>query len=136
MIAASPYGPERIAQWRRTLVAEMRRLGSDLDALDVEHDGEDEGTVANHPADEASDQQEQTVTGVEAEATGATLRLVQRAIDKIDHGRPVPFGLCELTGRQIEHERLQLMPWTPFCRQASEQVEREGMTLEDALLPV
>lgn len=134
--AASPYGPDQLADWRRTLLVEARRLGSDLDGLDHGTDGEEAPSLVNHPADVATDQQDQALVAAEAEETGATLRLVQRAIDKIDNGRPVPFGICELTGRPIEHERMQLMPWTPFCRAASEKIEREGLATEDALLPV
>ena len=137
MIAAtSPYGPEQLAQWRSTLVGEARRLGADIESLAAGTDGEQAPSHVNHPADVASDVQDQALVDAESEQTGATLRLVQRAIDKIDHGRPVPFGICELTGRAIEHERLQLMPWTPLCREASEQLERDGQELEGALLPV
>lgn len=137
MIAASsPYGPDHLADWRRTLLVEARRLGADLDAFELGTDGEQESSLNSHPADVASDQQDQAIVAAESAQSGATLRLVQRAIDKIDHGRPVPFGICELSGRAIEHDRLQLMPWTPFCRAASEQLEREGLALEDALLPV
>ena len=137
MIApASPYGPQHLAEWRRTLLVEARRLGADLDGFDRGTDGEQETSITTHPADVATDQQDQAIVGAEAETTGATLRLVQRAIDKIDHGRPVPFGICERTGQAIEHERMQLMPWTPFCRTASVEIEREGLALEAALLPV
>ena len=137
MIAAtSPYGLDQLAEWRSTLVGEARRLGADIEGLAAGTEGEQTPSHVNHPADLASDVQDQALVDAQSEQTGATLRLVQRAIDKIDHGRPVPFGICELSGRAIEHERLQLMPWTPFCREASEQLERDGMALEDALLPV
>jgi RNA polymerase-binding transcription factor DksA len=136
MIASSPFGSDQLAAWRRLLVDEARRLGADLDALDTETDGENAPSIDNHPADGATDQQDQTIVGAEAMEVGATLRLVQRAIDKIDTARPVPFGICELSGQPIEHERLQLMPWTPFSSAASEQLERGGLTVEAALLPV
>ena len=137
MIAASsPYGLEQLAAWRWTLVGEARRLGADLDAFGAGAEGEQESSLTTHPADVASDQQDRSLVEAESEQAGATLRLVQRAIDKIDHGRPVPFGICELSGQVIEHDRMQLMPWTPFSRDASEQLERNGLTVEGALLPV
>lgn len=134
--AASPYGPDQLAEWRRTLIAAARRLGADLEGFATGTDGEETPSAVNHPADIGSDLQDQGIVDAEAEEAGATLRLVQRAIDKIDNGRPVPFGICELTGKAIEHEGLQLMPWTPFSRSASERIERDGQTLEEALLPV
>jgi len=137
MIAsASPYGLDQLAEWRRTLLVEARRLGSDLDGLASGNEGEEANSMVTHPADVATDLQDQAIVVAESAETRATLRLVQRAIDKIDHARPVPFGICELTGHTIEHERLQLMPWTPFCCAANEKLEHEGMALEDALLPV
>lgn len=132
---ASPIPADELAVFRRALVDYARRLGADLDRLDTETDNESMAPLANHPAEGGSDAQDHDIVGREAVTAGELRRLVLRALDKIDAARPLPFGVCELTGQPIERERLALMPWTPFARAGIERMEREGIALADALVP-
>lgn len=48
---------------------------------------------------------------------------IEQAIDRINSGT---YGICELTGKPIERERLEAVPWTRFSISAERQLEREG----------
>jgi len=59
---------------------------------------------------------------------------IDRALRKIELSKPLPFGLCEFTKQPIPKNRLQLIPWTPLSIEGAEQMERDGLTLEDMLI--
>jgi RNA polymerase-binding transcription factor DksA len=48
---------------------------------------------------------------------------VEQALDRIRTGE---YGICELTGKRIEPDRLEAIPWTRFSSAAEAQLEREG----------
>jgi RNA polymerase-binding transcription factor DksA len=48
---------------------------------------------------------------------------IDQAIDRIRNGT---YGKCELTGKPIEPERLEAVPWARFSAEAEKQLEREG----------
>jgi len=48
---------------------------------------------------------------------------IQEALSRIQHGT---YGICELTGKPIEPERLEAIPWTRFSADAEKRLEREG----------
>jgi RNA polymerase-binding transcription factor DksA len=48
---------------------------------------------------------------------------IEEAMDRIRSDR---YGVCEATGKRIEAERLEAIPWTRFSAGAEKQLEREG----------
>lgn len=48
---------------------------------------------------------------------------IEQALDRIRTGS---YGLCELTGKPIEPDRLEAIPWTRFSKAAGRKLEREG----------
>lgn len=46
---------------------------------------------------------------------------IDEALHRIDAGT---YGVCEMTGRPIELERLKVLPYARYCREAQEQLER------------
>ncbi len=48
---------------------------------------------------------------------------IDEALDRIRNGS---YGVCELTGRKIEPQRLEAIPWTRFSAEAERQLEKEG----------
>ena len=49
------------------------------------------------------------------------LRAIDAALRRIDEGE---YGFCAKCGADIRAERLDLMPWTPFCSACANQGER------------
>jgi DnaK suppressor protein len=82
----------------------------------------EEGTVATHLADAASDL-------VMAEYDQTMLRTLQEelhevlaALERIDQGT---YGICVDCKRPIERERLEAVPWAVRCVADQERFERE-----------
>jgi RNA polymerase-binding transcription factor DksA len=48
---------------------------------------------------------------------------IEEALTRIRDGN---YGVCELTGKHIEPERLEAIPWTRFSAAAEKQLESEG----------
>jgi DnaK suppressor protein len=103
---------------------ELERLRSDLlRSLAAEGQSQaEEGTVATHPADAASDvtmaEYDQTVLRTIEEE----LHEVQLALQRIDHGT---YGIYIDCGSPIERERLEAVPWAARCVRDQERFERE-----------
>jgi len=47
---------------------------------------------------------------------------IDHALVRINSGS---FGICEMYGTQIPSPRLDAIPWTPYCKEAAEKIEKE-----------
>lgn len=52
------------------------------------------------------------------------LSLVKRALERLKEGS---FGECAHCGMEIGVKRLEALPWTPYCIQCQEKIERGEM---------
>ena len=63
----------------------------------------------------------------------------QDAVYEIDEAmmriRRGTYGICELTGKPIERERLEAIPWTRFSAAAEKQLEKNGEVRRARLAP-
>jgi RNA polymerase-binding transcription factor DksA len=57
---------------------------------------------------------------------------VEEALMRIRRGT---YGICELTGKPIERERLEAMPWARFSAVAEQQLEKDGEVRRSRLGP-
>jgi RNA polymerase-binding transcription factor DksA len=48
---------------------------------------------------------------------------IEQAIERIRDGT---YGICELTGKPIQQERLRAIPWTRFSAEAERELEKAG----------
>ena len=81
--------------------------------------------VDNHPADIGSELFERSKDLSLHEKRLTTLREIDEALQRIEMGS---FGICTRCGRQVEEERLEAIPYTPYCfacRQVRESEEAE-----------
>jgi len=60
---------------------------------------------------------------VSAEATQANIQEVLDAIRRIERGL---YGICEITGKAIEPQRLLAIPWTRYSYAGQAQLEKDG----------
>lgn len=73
------------------------------------------------PADSASDAYDHDMSlGILTHQTDA-LQEIDDALDRIHAGT---YGICERTGKPIPAERLNIVPWTRYTREALEKIER------------
>ncbi len=63
-----------------------------------------------------------SIYGIASSIDIETLKLIERALDKIESGR---YGVCELCGVQIDKERLEEIPYVKYCIDCQQKVEFE-----------
>ena len=117
-----------LEKYRQQLLSLGKRLKGDLGGLQGEAlrsvGGEASGNLSNapvHMADLGSDTFEQEVTMNLLENDERTLEAIAAALQRIDAGT---FGRCEECGKEIARERLQAVPYTPWCMTCA--AKREG----------
>ncbi|MCZ7645239.1 MAG: TraR/DksA C4-type zinc finger protein [Planctomycetota bacterium] len=125
-IEAAPRKPEALEPPRFTKqeleLIRIKLLGM---LQDMQDEVQTELSVANardiaHIQDEsdiASDSAESDLALSLAEKQGAEVAEIERAIEKIDEGT---YGICDITGKPINKERLEFLPW------ATRSVEAQG----------
>jgi DnaK suppressor protein len=98
----------RLIRLRKRLTQE---LGHTEDALreDVLAPGEI-SSVGTHPADHDSEGLDEKIAIAQNEEQ--MLKDVEGALERIEAGT---YGVCQECGRAISQERLQAIPYTPWC---------------------
>jgi len=112
---------------------ERRLLREREDALDaIEHfdervaelrDRAGELTLyRSHPADIGSESNEQEQDFLLTSVEGRRLYAIDEALSRL-YKQPEAFGVCERCGRDIEVERLEIIPETRLCARCAREVE-------------
>jgi RNA polymerase-binding transcription factor DksA len=89
------------------IVAERSRSSEQQAAGDL-------SLVPIHPADLASDRQDEDIDLANATRASAELAEIDAALERL-YTSPERFGQCEDTGAPIPFERLELIPWARTC---------------------
>jgi RNA polymerase-binding transcription factor DksA len=106
-------------EYRRQLVALAHRIRGDMTELSGEAlrraGGEASGNLSNMPlhlADLGTDAFEHEVTLGLLENESQVLQDIAAALDRMENGT---YGQCELCGKEIDHERLKVLPYVHHC---------------------
>jgi len=115
----------RLSKYRSALVEMRDRLIPDLSRIEqaVAEDAHPPGEISNAPThlgNIASTNPEGNIALAHAEQ--GILEQVQAALERIDNGG---FGLCEECGGKISRERLDALPYTPYCIHCAQQQEQQ-----------
>jgi DnaK suppressor protein len=110
-----PLSAEKLQHYADGLRAMRDRLLGEVDQVveSIREDINPSGNLSNAPvhlADAAPEQIDADINVIEAER--GMLEDIQAAIHRIDEGT---FGYCTDCGCQIAEERLQALPYTPYC---------------------
>ncbi len=73
--------------------------------------------------EEAAKSYDKEVLFSQSDGERTHLKLVTKALERLE-GRE--FGICELCGNDIGPKRLDAVPWTRYCRDCQEEVEKEA----------
>jgi DnaK suppressor protein len=96
--------------------------------------GNFEGRTVDHlaadPADRASHSYQKEHLFKESQNARRMLRLTELALKRVDEG---VFGDCASCAEEINIKRLEAVPWTPYCLNCQEELERSKLSLEGAL---
>lgn len=125
-VVGQPLAEPKISpKWRKhyTRLIELRdhllqqRFDLTKDAL------EETPAFGTHMADAGTDSYDRDFALGVLSAEQDAVYEIEEALQRIRAGN---YGLCELTGRRIEADRLEAIPWTRFSTEAEKQLEREG----------
>ena len=80
-------------------------------------------TFSMHMADAGTDTYDRDWALSTLSSEQNALYEIEEAMDRIRNGT---YGKCEVTGRSIEPQRLDAIPWTRFSAEAETELERNG----------
>ena len=104
---------------KQLLLKKEKALVADLDRLQGELTGP--GDIGD-PADSATTLEGEEEAGIEITRNTAILEQVRDALKRIEAGT---YGRCVIDGRSIGEKRLEAIPWTPYCVEDQERIDRE-----------
>ncbi|HKQ37323.1 MAG TPA: TraR/DksA C4-type zinc finger protein [Verrucomicrobiae bacterium] len=84
---------------------------------------EEQPAYSLHIADAGTDTYDRDFALSIATSEQEALYEIDQAINRIQEGS---YGVCELTGKPIEAERLKAVPWTRFSTNAEKELESNG----------
>ena len=115
-----PYN--QLRELREQLLDSRRVLASDAK--------EERANYSLHMADAATDTYDTDWALSMLSSDQNAIYEIDEAIRRIETGA---YGKCELTGQEIEPERLKAIPWTRFAKEAQLQLEDQGVVFKTRL---
>lgn len=119
--------PDQREHFQRLLSKIKRDLRRNIDRFNDEEKKSIKETTGelssydNHPADQATNTYEREKDVALKYGADEMLEMVDNALEKLNRGK---FGDCERCGNEIGRERLESVPYTPFCRSCAEREEQ------------
>lgn len=113
---------KELEEFKNQLIALRKQFQASFEgtASDVKIRDEARG-ASQHHADEGTEDFGKTIS-IEIASKGIDiLRLIDRALEKIDEGT---YGICDITGEEISKKRLEAIPYANMTREAQEKFEK------------
>ena len=118
--------PEQIRpKWRKHYqrLIELRQVLAQRQSVLSKDALEEQPAFSSHMADAGTDTYDRDFALSVLSAEQDAMYEIEEAMDRVRNGR---YGICELTGKPIEPERLDAIPWTRFSAAAEKALEQEG----------
>ncbi len=118
--------PEDRSNTRALLQAELDRLTSQLRAMEesVQKAMKAEGNrpgFGKRVGDYTSEAVDATNNRALAKNMGRSMEEIRRALEKVEEGT---YGACDLCGKPIPSERLEVLPWANLCIECKRKKEQ------------
>ena len=123
----SPYGKRDLEKFKQLLLKKRAELVGDVSQIEEGTLGQSSGALSNKPqhmAAAGSDTYDTTLALDLAAADRKLIREIDAALQRIADGT---FGVCEITGKPINPERLDELPWARYSIEAAREMERRSM---------
>lgn len=115
-----PISSQSVRRFKERLLQQKRHLErSNLSV--VEQGRETIAEDAQDTADQAVFSYQKELLFTRGTHDHGQLSLVKRALERLKEGS---FGECIECGNQIGAKRLEALPWTPYCIDCQEKIER------------
>ena len=96
----------------------------------VETAKQEQPVFSLHMADAGTDQYDQDFALSMISSEQSALYEIEEALNRIRNGT---YGVCEITGKPIEPDRLEAIPWTRFSLEAQRELEDSGAVVRTKL---
>ena len=116
--------PGQLAHFRSLLIERIARLYQDVHS-DVRQDVQGGRINQPDPGDVADESMGAQLGDLKLRLDEREAKLAQAMEGALERIRRGEYGMCEECGRQIELERLELVPWTTRCADCQEALEAE-----------
>jgi RNA polymerase-binding transcription factor DksA len=127
VLASAELTPNRVpAKWREYFqaLANFRDRLLERQGVLVRKASEQQPGYGLHMADAGTDNFDRDFALSIASSEQEALYEIDQALNRIREGS---YGICELTGKPIEPERLKAIPWTRFSAAAEKELEGSGV---------
>jgi DnaK suppressor protein len=84
---------------------------------------EEQPTFSEHMADAGTDTYDRDFALSMLSSEQSAIYEIEQAIQRIENGT---YGVCEMTGKTIQANRLNAIPWARFTVEAERQLEQNG----------
>jgi RNA polymerase-binding protein DksA len=117
----TPYSEEDLEYFRELLIKQREETITEIDQLkesveDLRTREDDESSAReHHPGNVGTEEGEEETLYVLIERSRNRLQKINAALDRIDLGT---YGVCQDTGKQIQRERLEAIPYTRYSVEA------------------
>lgn len=122
----SPYTKRQLDKFKKILIKKRTELIGGVADLETEALKGSSGSVSHlpqHMAEQGSEAADQTLT---LNLAAAERRLIKEIDDALGRILNRTYGLCEMTGKVINPERLEELPWTRYSIEAAREIERRS----------
>jgi DnaK suppressor protein len=112
---------ERLLQLRDSMLDSM--MGVAKDNLRTRAEGSEASAFGMHQADAGSDAYDRDFALSLLSQEQDALYEIEEALKRIDLGA---YGVCEMTGKPINHARLEALPFARYTVECQSQIEKQG----------
>lgn len=115
---------KELDRYREILTRKRAELVGDVSKMEGEALTGNSGSLSHlpqHVADQGSDTYEQSLSLGLAQVDRNLIKEIDDALARIEN---MTFGVCEMTGKPINKERLEELPWTRYSIEAARAKER------------
>lgn len=125
-LTKSPLTKKELQQFKEILQQKRRELVGDVQSMENEALRGGGGSLSHmpqHMADQGTDTFDQSLNLDLAASQRGIVREIDLALQRIENNT---FGICEITGKPIDRERLLNTPWARHSIEAARHIERMG----------
>jgi DnaK suppressor protein len=130
-VERSEHVPDKWKKYYRRLIQTRDYLLNRQSDL-VKDASEEQPAFSLHMADAGTDSFDRDFALSRLSSEQDAVYEIDEALMRIRRGT---YGVCELTGKPIERERLEAIPWTRFSAAAEKELEKDGTVRRTRLAP-
>lgn len=120
----TPYSDEDLEYFKNLLMEERQETKTEIDrmkeVIDDQRSLDDDrsSSQAHHPGDIGSEEEEKETDYILSDRQRKKLKEIDAALERIKNKT---YGICEDTGKKIQRERLEAIPYTRLSVEASQK---------------